>query len=181
MAGELIPFSRAGELAELPRGDYWTSYDRESIESQIAMVRAVQGRDAGLDDMDGQEIVVQHAVCHWAQTVDQETGEIGESVRCVLVSPDGTRYATRSENVRRDIVRVAIMLGRPLPFSPPLRFRVRKLKNLAGNRKYLTLELIGEAATNGNGASPAELGPADSAAPQRSKKGRGTKPADPGA
>lgn len=144
MPGELVPFTQQTALAELAPGGYLSSYRREVMADEIAMIRAVQGRDFGLDELEGEEITVEHVVCHWAQWRDETTGEVGDSVRTVLVGPDGTRYSTRSNSVRADIARICGLLGRTVPFRPALRFRVCKAKSLASNRKYLQLELLGE-------------------------------------
>lgn len=165
MAGELVPFNGHGELADLPVGNYLSSYDPADMKQQMALLRAVQGRDKGIDDCTDQEIVVQHIVCHSSGLVDEETGEVSYSVRTVLISPDGTRYATRSDTVRKTISRVSLILRRPVPFNPPLRFVVRRVPNLTGKRKYLDLELIGEYAGNGDGSGNDALAQGDSPAP----------------
>lgn len=151
MSGELIPYQQGPMTEIIEAAGMVSTYNRKDPFQALALFKAVQGTDFGLDDMVGEVIEVEHLVAHKAPMVDRETGEISETTRLVLVGPDGTRYGTRSETVRHDVERACIIFGVNFPLKPPMRFKVVQVKSRDGVRKYLQLipEIILDATANG--------------------------------
>ena len=145
MAGELIVYNGTGSVGQLKDGDALTTYSQKDWQGKIATLRAMGKEDFQLSDLDGQEIAVEHIVAHWADMAPDDSGEIKRSVRYVLISKDGVRVSTRSNPAVACIKRAADYLGLTLPFDPPLRFRVGKVKSEETKRLYLQLELLGPA------------------------------------
>jgi hypothetical protein len=139
MAGELVPYKQGPMGAIIEQVGMLFSYDRGDKAQAVGLYRAMQAADFGLDDLIGETIEVEHVVCHRAAMIDRETGETRDTIRTVLIAPDGTRYATRSETVRADLERACMIFGTPFPWRPAIRFKVVQVKSRDGVRRYLQL------------------------------------------
>lgn len=120
-----------------PFGDFslmlWHSFPPEETAKVIGLV---QGKVNALGDLvNGEPIAVRHVIAHRVESVDEETGEVTSRDRIVLVSPDGTAYATMSEGVRRSLLLLMTWRGMP-PFTPPLRVKVEQSNTGKGRRTY---------------------------------------------
>lgn len=149
MTTELIPYQSGPMQAIIDAAGLLSTYNTKSPEGRIALFKAMQSSDFGLDDMIGEVIEVEHIVAHRAPMVDRETGEIKDTVRTVIIGPDGTRYGTRSDTVRGDLERACIIFGAEFPMKPPMRFKVVQVKSRDGVRKYL--QLVPEIALDAEG------------------------------
>lgn len=141
MARELVPFDHGSREKVLKTGAVVSTYDRTDRAQAMSLHRAMQNADKALDQMIGQKITIEHIVAHYLPTVDEETGEVRDAVRIVLVAPDGTRYSTRSQTAWHDLMRAVDVLEEPPPWNPPLAFWVRQVTARNGRNKYIQLEL----------------------------------------
>ena len=143
LSNNLIPWDSSNREDEITPLSYISTYFDGTDASKIALYRAIQRSDFSLDDVVGETIEVQHIVCHFVSLVRPDTGEPYEGIRTVMIATDGTRFGTVSDTVRNDLRRAESIIGRPAPWTPPMRFKVVKYASRNQGRKYLSLEMVG--------------------------------------
>jgi hypothetical protein len=141
---DLVPINGWSPDDEDQQGKPITSYDSSKVQDRLAVYRAVQGSDGAIDDLVGGEIEVSHIVVHPVSVTNRTTGEQMDTLRTVLVAPDGRRFSTLSPYVLKSIHSVMAIFERPMPFTPPIRFKVIKTKRKAGDGGYLQLDPVAE-------------------------------------
>jgi hypothetical protein len=142
-AKELVK-AQPQELAAPTKENVLTSYNREDKAQALLLWSALSHSDSSADDLVGQQIEVEHFVQHWITRVDDETGEVRDVLRTVLVGPDGKRVSTGSETISKSIAMAARVFGVRPPFDPPLRFVVREGRSRTKKRRFLYVELAKE-------------------------------------
>lgn len=141
---DLVPINQYSPDDEGQQGKPITSYDSAKVQDRLAVYRAIQGSDAALDDIVGSEVEVSHIVVHPVTVTNRTTGEQMQTLRTVLVSAEGKRYSTLSPYVLKSIHSVMAIFQRPMPFTPPIRFKVVKTKRKSGDGGYLQLDPVAE-------------------------------------
>lgn len=111
----------------------WSSFPPDEMGAVIALV---QGSALALADMVEKVIPVRHILAHRIDSVDEDTGEVKTLDRIVLVTPDGTAYASTSEGVRRSLSLLMTVYGKP-PWSPPLRLKLTQVNTRKGRRTFV--------------------------------------------
>lgn len=85
-------------------------------------------------------IDIQHVFVEPVQIVDENTGEVSDAPRIVLISPDGTGYQAVSKGIFNAVRRIISIFGEPGQWERPLRVKIKQIKKGAYN--ILTLELV---------------------------------------
>jgi hypothetical protein len=116
------------------------SIDGDTRAKQILIYNIVAGSTQSLGDMVGTKIEVQDVIAHSVRLTSQETGEIQELIRTILVSPDGSAYSAVSFGVANCLKKLMKIVGPP-PWSPPLVLVPRQTRT-SSNRQILLLEAI---------------------------------------
>jgi len=100
----------------------------------------IQTADGQVADLIGKEIAVEHIVAHSVEIVDEETGEVDEADRIVLVTPEGESYSCVSNGIRRSLTMLMALTGKMPPWKPALLLTIRQINTRRGRRTYI-LEL----------------------------------------
>ena len=111
-----------------------------SRESQIKIYNAINGDGENLGDHLNKVIEVENFVAHPVQMVDDQTGEIIEALRIVLVTPTGETYASVANGVLSSIQKISGIIG-SAPWTPALKLKAVEVKTRKGF-KTMTLSLV---------------------------------------
>lgn len=120
---------------------YSTIKDDGTRASKIKIYNTLQNPDKALGDIIGQEIEVVHMMAHPVKLVAEETGELQDHMRVILVDSSNISYATVSGGITSALKQIFSIVGEPPFFDEPLKLKVIQ-KRGKGNNKFLTLELI---------------------------------------
>jgi hypothetical protein len=108
-----------------------TSLDLATEEGRTLAFNALATPDLELGDRDEMEVPVSHYIAHPASQIDEETGEVREYSRLVLITPMGTTFATASEVSAHRFAQAFGLYESP-PWHPPLRVVIRRVRSKRG-------------------------------------------------
>lgn len=118
----------------------YTSIPNDGTREAAAAIFNSFGDAESLGDNVGQVIEVEHVSAHTVEIESEENGVV-TAVRCILISPDGTRYAAVSTGVMDSVKKLFAAVGLP-PWTPPVKIAAKNVKTRKGF-KTLRLELKG--------------------------------------
>ena len=131
------------EQLKNPTGQFFCSIaDDGTRKSKIAIYNAINSADENLADHIGEVIEVVDVVAHPVQLADEESGEIIEALRTVLVAKDGKTYTAVSQGITNSLQRVFSIVGMPSWKDEPVKMKIKQVKTRNGNNKVNTIELV---------------------------------------
>lgn len=87
------------------------------------------------------EMDVAYFLVHPSERVNEETGEVADVLRTVLIDPSGKHIATTSEVVRRRMLSLIGHFGFG-PWLPPVRVQIRSRRNRGNTRTYHEMVIV---------------------------------------
>lgn len=112
---------------------------REQFAFRMKCINSVGGGDAKL----GEVLLVRHWLIHEVEFVSEETGEVINTYRTVLVAPTGESVAFVSQGVANGIRQIHSEFGLE-PLDPPLRCKVEQRTTAKKRRVYVLIVLPDE-------------------------------------
>lgn len=114
--------------------------DDGTRKSKATLYNAISNPDHSLSDCIGQVIDVVHVVAHEVELESEQTGELENHVRVVLIDKDNKSYATVSSGVMGSLKRIFAVVGQAPYIEDPLSVVVVEKKGRKGY-KFLSLEM----------------------------------------
>lgn len=111
----------------------WSSFPEGNAGTVIAAMQG--GSAAPFSEHIGKSFDVEHVIAHRVELVDEETGEVIEADRVILVAPDGAMVAGVSVGLKRGVQLLMSFFGLP-PWKPALRVELRQVNTRKGRRTY---------------------------------------------
>lgn len=131
------------EQLKNPTGKFFCSIkDDGSRKSKVAIYNAVNGADESISDHIGEVLEVVDVVAYPVTITDDETGEIMEVLRTVLVTKDGKAYTAVSQGITNSLARIFSIVGKPSWKDDPVKMKIKQVKTRNGNNKVNTIELV---------------------------------------
>ena len=131
------------ELENPTSSFFCTIQDDGTRESKKTVYNAVNGDSEPLIEHIGEILSVVDVIAHPVPVVNEQTGEIGEAVRVVLVTEGGATYSCVSNGVVQSLQKMFAILGMPSWKDEPVDMVCRQKQSRNSNvNKYLTLELV---------------------------------------
>lgn len=131
------------EQLKNPTGSFFCSIkDDGSRKSKVAIYNAVNGADESIADHIGEVLEVVDVVAYPVTITDEETGEIMEALRTVLVTKDGKAYTAVSQGITNSLARIFSIVGMPSWADEPVKMKIKQVKTRNGNNKVNTIELV---------------------------------------
>lgn len=118
---------------------YCSISDDGSRESKVSIYNAINNAKNKIDDFKGQKINVVDVVAHPVKLVEDQSGELIEALRIVLIDDKGEGYETVATGVMSSLEKLFGIVGMP-SYDPPLTVIPREQKTRKGF-KTLTLDL----------------------------------------
>ena len=110
--------------------------------SKVKIYNAINGAENSLTDFIGKPLEIVDVVAHPVQLMDEETGEVVNTVRVVLIDKNGVGYSAVSQGVVNSLARIFQIVGMPSWKNEPVKMEVRQIKTRNGNNKVNTLVLL---------------------------------------
>ena len=123
---------------ESAKDEVITTLPNESRTDKVKLYNAMNNADQSLKDYVGKELTIVDFVAHSVQLENEQTGEIGNGVRIVLIDDKGVSYACTSTGILGALKKIIGIFGYPTKKEP-----YKIIPKMAKGRKfdYLTIEL----------------------------------------
>lgn len=129
-----------------PAGAFYCSIVNDGTrKSQVAIFNAVNGADESLSDHINEVLEIVNIVAHPVSLVDEQTGEVIEALRVVLIDKNGKTYTAVSQGIANAISRIFAIIGTPEGGAwekEPVKMKIKQVKTRNGVNKVNTLELV---------------------------------------
>lgn len=131
------------EQLKNPNGKFYCSIkDDGKRASKVAIYNAINSADESLAVHIGEVLEIVDVVAHPVTLTDEETGEIFESLRTVLIDKNGKSYTAVSEGITNSLSRIFSIVGEPTWKDEPVKMKIKQIKTRNGNNKVNTIELV---------------------------------------
>lgn len=126
-----------------PMGQFFCSIEDDGTRASKAKIfNAVNSADANIADFIGEVLEIVDVVAHPVELADEETGEIVQALRTVLIDVNGTSYAAVSQGITSALSKVFSIVGPPSWKEEPVKMKIKQVKTRNGNNKVNTIELV---------------------------------------
>lgn len=130
------------ELANPQESAMYCSIQNDgSMESKAAIFNTVNSPDEKLSERIGEVIALRNIVAHPITLLDENTGEMIEALRVVLVDDKGISYEAVSNGVANAISRILQIFGQPATWTAPVKVKAIQKQTRNGNNKVTTLKI----------------------------------------
>lgn len=110
--------------------------------SKVKIYNAINNADKKVADCIGEVIELVDVIAHPATVLDEETGEITEILRTVLIDKDGISYSASSIGITNSLEKIFAIVGMPSWTEEPLKVKIKQVATGNGMNKVNTLELV---------------------------------------
>lgn len=129
-----------------PDGQFYCSLKNDGTrKSQVAIYNAINGADESVSDHINEILEIVNVVAHPVTLTDEETGEIVEALRTVLIDKNGKAYVAVSGGIANALSRIMSIIGEPTNGAwekEPVKMKIKQVKTRNGNNKVNTIELV---------------------------------------
>ena len=129
-----------------PNGKFYCSITNDGTrKSAVAIYNAINSADESIADHIGEVLEIVDVVAHPVSIADEETGEIIDCLRTVLIDKHGKSYTATSQGITNSLARVFSLIGMPDDGSwknEPVKMKIKQVKTRNGNNKVNTIELV---------------------------------------
>lgn len=120
-------------------GQIVSSYDTSTREGKIKTLQANQD-NVQLSDYVGKTIKLANVIMQKVVLVDDQTGELVDGTRCVLVDDKGKAYSATSIGIMNALRQIMSIMGEPKDWESPILVEVQEKKSRTNAmHKFLTL------------------------------------------
>ena len=112
-----------------------------SRKAAIAIYNAVNNKGESLDDHKGEVLEIVNFAAHPVTLTDENTGEVVEALRVVLVDKKGVNYDAVSQGIASSLQKIIAIVGMAPWDVEPLKIKVVEQKTRKGF-KTNTIELV---------------------------------------
>lgn len=120
---------------------YCSIKDDGSMKSKAAIFNTVNSPDKKLSECIGDVIALRNIVAHPITLLDENTGEMIEALRVVLVDDKGFSYEAVSNGVANAVSRILQIFGQPETWAEPVKVKAIQKQTRNGNNKVTTLKI----------------------------------------
>ena len=145
MMNDVASIDLVEQLKNPGAGFYSSITDDGTRKSKIAIFNAVNGADESVADHIGEVLDIVNVVAHPVELTDEETGEIINCLRTVLVDKNGKTYTAVSQGITSALAKVFTIVGTPDGGAwekEPVRMKIKQVKTRNGQNKVNTIELV---------------------------------------
>lgn len=129
-----------------PNGNFYCSLKNDGTRKSQAMIfNAINGADEQVADHINEVLELVNVVAHPVTLTDEETGEIVNALRVVLIDKNGKSYVAVSGGIANAVSRIMGIVGDPSNGAwekEPVKVKIKQVKTRNGNNKVNTLEMV---------------------------------------
>lgn len=145
MRGDVAGVSLLEQFKD-PTGNFYCSIKDDGKRStRVAIFNAINGADESLADHINEVLEVVNVVAHPVTLIDEQTGEVIEALRTVLIDKDGKAYTAVSSGIANALSRIIAIVGEPTNAAwekEPVKMKIKQVKTRNGVNKVNTIELV---------------------------------------
>jgi hypothetical protein len=128
------------KASECEVGYVYTTLNGSSRKDRAQALNAINAPESkGVSDYIGKTINLVNVVCHGISMQNEETGEMNNVTRTILIDSEGNRYACISKGVVESLNKIFGIFGLPSSWEEPLPVIPQRIK--AGKGRKLILEV----------------------------------------
>ena len=120
---------------------YCSIRDDGTMQSKARIFNSINSPDKRISDCIGETISLANIVAHPIQLVDENSGELIETMRMVLVDDQGTSYEAVSTGIVNAVSRILQIFGQPDTWTAPIKVKPVQEGTRNGNNKVTTLKV----------------------------------------
>ena len=120
----------------------FTTIEGTDRKSKVAVYNAISAPDKKIAECIGEVIEIKDFVVHEVQVLDENTGELTNLLRTVIISSDGTSYEAVSIGIANSLQRLIAFLGKPSEWDEPVKVKIKQKKTRNGDNKVTLLEIV---------------------------------------
>lgn len=120
---------------------YCSIKDDGTMQSKARIFNSINSPDKRISDCIGETISLANIVAHPIQLVDENSGELIETMRMVLVDDKGTSYEAVSTGIVNAVARILQIFGQPDTWTGPIKVKPVQKGTRNGNNKVTTLKV----------------------------------------
>lgn len=124
---------------------YSSMQDDGSRKSKVDIYNAISREDKKIGDCINEVLNIVDVVAHPITLVDEETGEVINTIRTILIDDKGINYVGVSGGITNALSRIFAIIGRPDGGAwkdEPVKMKIKQLATRNGNNKVNTIELV---------------------------------------
>lgn len=129
-----------------PNSQFYCSIKNDGTrKTQIAIFNAVNSAEESLADQINKDLEIVNVVAHPVTLVDENTGEVVQALRTVLIDKNGKGYTAVSSGIANALSRIFAIVGTPDGGAwekEPVKMRIKQVKTRNGLNKVNTIELV---------------------------------------
>ncbi len=120
----------------------YCSMTAQTPEEQADLYTAMNAPDKRISECIGDVIELRDVYVESVRCANEETGEVQQAPRIVLIAADGTSYQCVSRGIFGALKKLFTVYGEPMNWSAPIRVKLRQIP--LGKRSVLTLDVVRE-------------------------------------
>lgn len=130
------------DFANPANSNIFTTIEGTDRKSKVAVYNAISAPDKKIAECIGEVIEIKDFVVHEVQVLDENTGELANLLRTVVISSDGTSYEAVSIGIANSLQRLIAFLGKPSEWDEPVKVKIKQKKTRNGDNKVTLLEIV---------------------------------------
>lgn len=137
---ELAAAGINGEIMEANAS--FCTWAPETVEEKMTLFNAINSTQESISDHVNEVITVHHIYAEKVGVVDENTGEVVEVPRIVLINENGIGYGCSSFGIFNSVKKMLFIFGQPSAENP-FKIKIKQVKlKTKGNYKALVFELV---------------------------------------
>lgn len=133
----------AADLANPPASAMYCSMTANTHAGKMAVFNAINSPDAKVNDYIGKQIALANIVAHPITLVDENSGEMIDALRVILVDANNKSYEAVSGGIANAVQRIIQIFGQPTEWEKPIMVEPTQKQTRNGTNKVTTLKIIG--------------------------------------
>lgn len=129
------------ELMTIEESKFFTTLQACTTAEKKEMYNVISSPDYRISDYVGKKITIKDVVAEMIELTDEETGEVVEVPRIIIVDDKKKTYACVSNGIFKALKRVFDMFGMPSEWDEPITVEV-VLKQLSNNRSTFNFKIV---------------------------------------
>lgn len=126
-----------------PAGKFFSSLqDDGTRKSKVAIYNAINNADEQIADHINKILEIVDVVAFPVELADEDTGEIIQCLKTVLVDKYGKTYTATSQGIANSLSRIFSIVGMPSWKDEPVKMKIKQVTTRNGNNKVNTIELV---------------------------------------
>lgn len=124
---------------------YSSMQDDGTRKSKVDIYNAISREDKKIGDCINEVLNIVDVVAHPITLVDEETGEVINTIRTILIDDKGVNYVGVSGGITNALSRIFAIIGRPDNGAwkdEPVKMKIKQIATRNGNNKVNTIELV---------------------------------------